>query len=265
MNNQNQPTQLSDLDYLLHNNEALQQYYVDSLYSKLKPEINTLFLDWLKQHPDLFIEFKELRSTKDLLQTNEKPMAYGMILPSFYQEKNTPQIWSKKLYPILKWAAIIALFFTVAKLLDVQIEWNENALTFQFGEKFENSTTLNEEDVSNVVFRELSSQLPVINSVIESLIKDELGQAMLAQNQHYEQLLINNIKDQELIYQNLIHQISEEISIQRRSDLLQIMQELDETRAFSSTEIAKNREVINGLIQYAGVTTADQTRTINEE
>lgn len=265
MNNQKKPTQLSHLDYLLNDKQALEQFYMDCLYGELHPDVQSLFNEWLKQQPELYKEFKALRSTKDLLQTDEVPLIEGMVLPSFYKRQSNAKIWFNRLKPFIQVAAVLALFFSIAKIMDVQIQWKESTLSLHFGEKITSNSTLSEEQINTLVNKELTSQLPLLSSAIESLIKDELGKAITDQNERYEQLLLSNMKNQELVYQSLIQQISEEVSVQRRNDLLQIMQELNNTRELSSREIAKNREVINGLIQFAGVTVPEQPRTFNEE
>lgn len=265
MNNQKKPTQLSHLDYLLNDKQALEQCYMDCLYGELPTDVHSLFNEWLRHHPELHKEFKELRSTKDLLQTDEVPLIEGMVLPSFYQRKTPSQMWFKRLKPYMQMAAIIALFFSAAKLMDVQVRWEKSTLSLHFGESKTTNDTIVEDQINTLINKELSSQLPVLSNAIESLIKEELGNAISDQNERYEQLLLNNMKNQELVYQSLIQQISEEVSVQRRNDLLQIMQELNNTRELSSREIAKNREVINGLIQFAGVTVPEQPRTFNEE
>lgn len=265
MNNQKKPTQLSHLDYLLNDSTALEQFYIDMLYGDMDTETGHLFMNWLKNHPDLLKEFKELRSTKDLLQTDEIPTPDGMILPSFYQIKSPSKIWLNRLKPFIKIAAILTLFFASAALFNVQIKWTNNSLTFQFGEVNEVNDDINEDQINAIVNKELVSQMPIVSSAIESLIKDELSKTIVEQNERYEQLLLNTMKNQEVVYQSLIQQITEDVSIQRRNDLLQIMQELNNTRQLSSIEIAKNREVINGLIQYAGVSMPEQNKTFNEE
>lgn len=265
MNKQKKPTQLSHLDYLLSDKLALEQIYMDCLYGELHEDVHSLFNEWLKLHPELYKEFKELRSTKDLMQTDDVPLIEGMVLPSFYKRKTTSQIWFNRLKPFIQIAAVITLFFSAAKLLDVQIKWEKSTLSLHFGANKTANNSLSEEQINTLVNKELTSQLPVLSIAIESLIKDELGKAITDQNERYEQLLLNNMKNQELVYQSLIQQISEEVSVQRRNDLLQIMQELNNTRQLSSIEIAKNREVINGLIQFAGVSMPEQNKTFNEE
>lgn len=243
----------AEFEHLLTQKDKLEKILVEYIYGEMEPEKSKRFIVWAKNHPQIYQEIKDLRVTKDLLQTDEKIVPDSIVLPSFYQAKDSIHLWKKRLRPLIQAAAIILILMSSAVLFDVKIVWNQKALTIQFGQD-----KAEENKLENQVHRLVAEQLPAITYAMQEVVSSELQLALVEREQQYADLLITAVQNQDIVYQEMLKQIAQQFREQRRSDLIQIMQELDDTRSQSNLEIARNRQVLNNLIQYSSSSTPSE-------
>lgn len=240
-----------DFDGRLSQTESRQALLMDYLYGELPPNEHVAFREWLKDHAELKHEIHQLRKGKDILdldasRTNTE--ADPFLLPSFYQKPRSFRNWPKLALPLLKYAAIFAFIFLGAQLMNVQLEWQEQSLTLHFGEK---SRLDKEQQLRENIRNEVIEIMPELTAIMQSSLRQELDKALIAQRSEYQDIILNAVGEQQLMYENLLIGALNELQKQRRDDLFTLQQELLQTQDQQLVEIARNREGLNNLIQLA--------------
>lgn len=238
-----------------------QQLLMDYLYGEMLPAEAEHFKEWVKTQPEIRREIQALRVSKDhlTLDASEPVLPPQAFMPPTNKGRgSTYPLLYKGTKIALKWAAAVLILFMGAKLLNIQSEWNNGALTLYFGSK---NTTEQQELLRQNIRNELNQSLPEITALLQATLSSELDKALINQQSQYAQLVGQAVNRQQMMYEELLLGALNELEKQRKEELFNLQEQLLTKQDQHVREISRNREALNSLIQL----TASQQQQLTAE